>query len=78
MYTALREKTIVKTEGLLEIRAPELTKGVQVEVIVLVPPPVKTANALGWPDGFFDTFAGSLPTLCEPEFEGDYETREEL
>lgn len=77
MYTALREKTTIKNGGVIEIRTPALPAGTQVEVIVIVEPPVEPADGLGWPEGFFATFAGSLPGLGEPESEGDYETREE-
>jgi hypothetical protein len=70
MYTALREKTIVKTNGVLEIRSPELLEGSRVEIIVIVEPSTNKTDALGWPEGFFDTFAGCLPDLHEPEFEG--------
>lgn len=77
MYTALREKTRIKSDGMIEIHAPSLPAGTQVEVIVIVEPSVEPAGDLGWPEGFFATFAGSLPDLGEPEFEGDYERREE-
>ncbi len=36
MLTGIREKTIVKENGMVEISAPELAVGTQVEVIVLV------------------------------------------
>jgi len=77
-YTALREKTIIKTKGVLEIRSPALLQGSHVEVIIIVEPPASQANAPDWPEDFFATFAGCLPNLHEPESEGDYETREEL
>jgi len=79
METALRQKTVVKPGGLIEIRSLELLVGAPVEVIVLL----ETDDAgrdepLGWPAGFFERFAGSLPDFPEPESEGGYEAREEL
>jgi antitoxin YefM len=36
MITGIREKTVVKEDGTIEIAAPDLPVGAQVEVIVLV------------------------------------------
>lgn len=78
MYTALREKTVVQTAGILEIRSPELPIGARVEVIVLVEPGTAPGDMLGWPADFFATFAGCLPDFPARESEGVYEARAEL
>jgi hypothetical protein len=78
MYTALREKAIVTTEGVLEIRSSELLAGTRVEVIILVETPLASRDDLGWPEDFFATFAGCLPDFPARESAGDYETRAEL
>lgn len=76
METALRQKAVVKPGGVIEIRSPELPEGAVAEVIVIL----ETAGtgSLGWPEGFFERFAGSLPDFPDVEPEGDYEIREEL
>jgi hypothetical protein len=75
-YTALREKTTIKTGGLIEIHTAALPVGAQVEVIVMAVP--ATVDTLGWPDDFFTRFAGCLPEFPIRESEGIYEIREEL
>ena len=76
METALRQKTVVKPGGVIEIRSTELPEGALAEVIVIL----ETARSgpLGWPEGFFERLAGSLPDFPDVEPEGDYEVREEL
>jgi hypothetical protein len=67
MYMALRERTVVKKDGVLEIRDPVLREGTRVEVIVIVESPPPKVDALGWPEDFFETFAGCLPDLSIEE-----------
>ena len=76
MYTALREKTTVKTGGVIEIHTAALPVGAQVELIVMAVP--ASVDTLGWPDDFFTRFAGCLPEFPARESEGVYEIREEL
>ena len=79
METALRQKTVVKPGGLIEIRSSELPVGATAEVIVLVKTTVSDrGESLGWPAGFFERFAGSLPDFPDIDFEGSYEVREKL
>jgi hypothetical protein len=78
MYTALREESVVKSGGVIEIRSPELPVGARVKVIVVLESPAPAADALGWPADFFTQFAGSLPDFPDLESEGGYEAREEL
>jgi hypothetical protein len=76
METALRQKAVVKPGGVIEIRSPELPVGAVAEVIVILE--TSGRESLGWPEGFFERFAGSLPGFPDPEPEGGYEVREEL
>lgn len=78
MYTALREKAVITTEGVLEIRSSELPVGARVEIIIIVEPDTAPTDALGWPADFFATFAGCLPDFPDRESPGPYETRAEL
>ena len=78
METAIRQKTVVKPGGVIEIRSPELPEGAVAEVIVILErPPARHPASLEWPAGFFERFAGSLPDFPDIEPEGDYEAREE-
>jgi len=76
MESALRQKVVVKRGGVIEIRSPELPEGATAEVIVIL----ETAGrgTLGWPEGFFEQFAGSLPGFPDVEPEGDDKVREAL
>ena len=76
METALRQKVVVKPGGVIEIRSPELPEGAVAEVIVILE--TARGESLGWPEGFFERVAGSLPDFPDIEPEGDYEVREEL
>ncbi len=46
MLTGIREKTIVKENGTVEISAPDLPVGTEVEVIVLVEEEIDTTEYL--------------------------------
>ena len=71
METALRQKTVIKPGGLIEIRSPELPVGATAEVIVFVETATTDrSEPLGWPAGFFERFAGSLPDFPDIDFEG--------
>ena len=76
METALRQKAVVKPGGVIEIRSPELPVGARAEVIIILETPSTTP--LGWPTGFFERFAGSLPDFPDIDSEGNYEIRAEL
>jgi len=82
MNTALRQRLVVQPGGVIEIRSPELPVGATAEVIVILdipapnPPRSATPEELGWPPGFFERTAGSIPDFPDIESEGDYETRE--
>jgi len=76
METALRQKTVVKPGGVIEIRSSELPEGAVAEVIVILE--ASGTGSRGWPEGFFEQLAGSLPDFPDIEPEGDYEVREGL
>ena len=91
MNAALRQTLVVQPGGVLEIRSPDLPVGATAEVIVLLnlpavvpgfssdsPASPKSPEELGWPPGFFERFAGSLPNFPDIEPEGEYEVREEF
>ena len=59
METALRQKAVVRPGGVIEIRSPELPEGAVAEVIVILE--ASDTESLGWPKGFFEQLAGSLP-----------------
>ena len=68
METALRQRSIVKPGGVIEIRSPELPVGAMAEVIVILKAPATSQpERLGWPPGFFEQFAGSLPDFPDME-----------
>ena len=46
MLTGIREKTVVKENGMVEISAPDLPVGTEVEVIVLVEEEMDTTEYL--------------------------------
>jgi hypothetical protein len=79
METALRQKTVVKPGGLIEIRSSELPVGATAEVIIILETIAADRDqSLGWPAGFFERFAGSLPDFPDIDSEGGYEVREKL
>ena len=65
METALRQKTVVKPGGVIEIRSTELPEGAMAEVIVILE--TARSGSLGWPEGFLERLAGSLPDFPDIE-----------
>jgi len=76
MESALRQKLVVQPGGVIEIRSSKLPVGAVAEVIVIWEQ--AETESLGWPSGFFEQFAGSLPEFPDIEPEGEYEAREEM
>lgn len=76
MESALRQKLVVQPGGVIEIRSPNLPVGAVAEVIVIWER--GETGPRGWPEGFFDQFAGSLPEFPDIEPEGEYEARQEI
>jgi len=72
----------VGEDGMLQISVPIGMTDVELEVMVIVQPIVKTESAktpeeLGWSPGFFERTAGAIPDLERPP-QGEYEARESL
>jgi hypothetical protein len=71
-------------DGILKLEAPIGLPDTDVEVILVVNPLKKGRKAKaipqkgGWPEGFFERFAGSMPDLPVREPQGEYEVRDEL
>ena len=68
----------VGADGLLKLQVPLHLTNTELEVVLVVQP-VSTAEAHGWPPGFFEQTYGSLrdqPLVREPQ--GEYEIRDEL
>ena len=65
--TAIREKTIVKADGTVEIRNPAFRSGEEVDVIVLLPSGHSHIEPLGQPGCFFN-IVGSLNLDGPPDW----------
>jgi hypothetical protein len=79
MKTALQQKTVVQPGGRIEIRSPALPVGATAKVIILLETTsTDHGESVGWPEGFFEQFAGSLPDFPDIDSEGGYEVREKL
>jgi hypothetical protein len=76
MERVLRQKVMVKPGGVIEICSPALSEGALAAVIVRLA--TRDTGPLGWPKGFFERVAGSLPDFPDIEPEGTYEIREKL
>ena len=66
---AVHQKAVVKPGGVIGIRSPQLPEGAVAEVIVLLEAPSR--EPLGWPPGFLEQFAGSLPDFPDVDLEGE-------
>ena len=68
----------VGSDGILKLQVPVGIPNSDVVVIVVpVAPAEKSPEELGWPPGFFEQTAGSIPDL-ERAPQGNYEVRNEL
>ncbi len=70
----------VGADGVLDLKVPIGIADADVEVVVVVgatTPTKKSSDDLGWPPGFFDETAGSIPDLKRAP-QGEYEIRKEL
>jgi hypothetical protein len=77
MMRTLQVRVHVDKEGQATFRMPRECADQDVELVVVFEP-VKSAEGLGWPPGFFEETAGSLPDFPEIEPEGDFEVRDPL
>lgn len=83
--TSVKLHSHVGRDGLLKLEVPVGLAETDVEIMIILHPiePVtpstaKTPEELGWPPGFFERTAGSIPDFPDIEPEGDFEIREEL
>lgn len=81
--TSIKLNSHVGPDGVLKLELPLSLRNAEVEIVVVVQAinPVAAAHApeeLGWPPGFFELTAGSIPHFPEIEYEGNFETRDEL
>lgn len=80
--TSVHLKAHVDKDGILKLQTP--VQGVSdqdVEVTLTIQPEDKSAQDRpdkGWPPGFFEETAGSIPDFPEIDYEGDFEKREPL
>jgi len=63
---AIKLRSHVGPDGILKLEVPVGVKDTDLDVIVNVEPvgngaPAKTPEELGWPKGFFEEVAGSMP-----------------
>jgi hypothetical protein len=77
MMRTLHVRVHVDKDGQATFRMPREFANQDVDLIVVFEP-VKSAEGLGWPPGFFEQTAGSIPDFPEIESEGDFEVRDPL
>lgn len=70
----------VDENGILKLRMPDELANSDVELVLVFQPrrTAQPAEARGWPPGFFEETAGSIPDFPDIEYEGDFEKRESL
>ncbi len=80
--TSIKLQSHVGSDGILKLEVPVGIADADLEVVLvlepLAPKAIRTPEELGWPPGFFEKTAGSIPDFPDIEPEGDYEIREEL
>lgn len=75
--------TRVGKDGILKLKTPIDIRNAEVDVVLVVNASdvdnkAKTKQAKGWPPGFLDRFAGSMPDLPPRAPQGEYEIRDGL
>ena len=73
----LQVRVHVDKDGQATFKMPREFADQEVELVVVFEP-LKSAEGLGWPPGFFEQTAGSIPDFPEIESEGDFEMRDPL
>ena len=73
----------VGSDGMLKLEIPVNVRDADLDVVVKIEIaasglPAKTPEELGWPPGFFEATAGSIPDFPNIESEGDFEVRKPL
>jgi hypothetical protein len=74
---SLHVRVHVDKEGQAIFRMPREFADQDVDLVVVFEP-IKSAEGLGWPPGFFEETAGSISDFPEIEPEGDFEVRDPL
>lgn len=74
---SLHVRVQVDKDSQVTFRMPREFADQDVDLVVVFEP-VKSAEGLGWPVGFFEEVAGSIPDFPEIEPEGDFEERDPL
>ncbi len=77
MMRSLHVRVQVDKDSQVTFRMPREFADQDVDLVVVFEP-VKSAEGLGWPVGFFEEVAGSIPDFPEIEPEGDFEERDPL
>jgi hypothetical protein len=77
MMRSLHIRVHVDKEGQATFRMPRECADQDIDLVVVFES-VKSAEGLGWPPGFFEEIAGSIPDFPEIEPEGDFEVRDPL
>jgi hypothetical protein len=80
---AIKLRSHVGADGILKLEVPVGVKNIDLDVVVNVAPvgngaPAKTPEELGWPEGFFEETAGSIPDFPQIDSEGDFEVRKPI
>ncbi len=75
--------TRVGKDGILKIETPIKFRDAEVDVVLVVNATnagnkAKAKKGKGWPPGFLDRFAGSMPDLPPRAPQGEYEIRDTL
>lgn len=75
--------TRVGKDGILKLKTPIIFRDAEVDVVLVVNATnaenkAKTKKGKGWPPGFLDRFAGSMPDLPPRAPQGEYEIRDAL
>src|SRR5690606_20908168 len=74
---SLHIRVHVDKQGQVTFRMPPEFADQDVELVVVFEP-LKSAEARGWPPGFFEEVAGSIPDFPEIDSEGEFEVRDSL
>jgi hypothetical protein len=77
MMRTLQVRVHVDKDGQATFKMPQECADQDVDLVVVFEP-VTSAEGLGWPPGFFEQIAGSIPDFPEIESEGDFEVRAPL
>ncbi len=80
---SIKLRSHVGPDGILKLEVPVGVVNTDLDVVVSVESvgnrqAAKTPEELGWPPGFFEDMAGSIPDFPDIGSEGDFEARTHL